>query len=70
MTAPVTRKYTGNGSTATYTVTSGCTVDNVLVFQNGLHQTPTDDYTVSGTVLTFVTAPVSGDAIVIRELPR
>jgi hypothetical protein len=66
----VTRKYTGTGSQVNFTVTSGCTVDNVLVFQQGIHQTPTDDYTVSGTTLTFTTAPASGESVIIRELPR
>ena len=67
--ASVTRNYTGDGSDTTFTVTSGAAVDNVLVFENGVCQKPTTDYTISGTVLTFATAPVSGVAIQIRELP-
>ena len=63
----VTRNYTGDGSTAAFTVTSGTTVDNVLVMENGIVQKPTSDYTISGTTLTFTTAP--GVAIQIRELP-
>ena len=65
----VTRNYTGNGSTSTFTVTSGTSVDDVLVTENGVLQQPTTDYTVSGTTLTFGTAPASGVKIVIRELP-
>jgi hypothetical protein len=42
----VNRSYTGDGSTTTYTVTSGCTVNNILVFINGICQMPTTDYTV------------------------
>jgi len=63
-----TRAYTGDGSTVAFTVTSGQTVDNVLVFLNGVFQRPTTDYTVSGTTLTFGTAPVSADVITIKEL--
>ena len=65
-----TRTATGDGSTAGFTVTSGTTVDDVIVLINGLTQTPTTDYTISGTTLTFGTAPEASDAIVIRELPR
>ena len=64
-----TRTGTGDGSTTTFTVTSGATVDDVIVTENGVVQAPTSDYTISGTTLTFGTAPASGVAIVIRELP-
>ena len=66
----VTRNYTGDGSDTTFTVTSGTAVDNVLVTENGILQRPTNDYTISGTTLTFTTAPADGVAIQIRELPR
>jgi len=65
-----TRSATGDGSTQGFTVTSGVTVDDVLVSVNGVIQRPTTDYTVSGTTLTFSTAPEASDAISIRELPR
>ena len=64
-----TRTATGDGSTTGFTVTSGATVDDVLVTENGVLQAPTTAYTISGTTLTFGTAPASGVAIVIRELP-
>jgi hypothetical protein len=64
----VTRTYSGDGTTVDYTVTSGLTVDSVLVLENGIAQTPTVDYTVTGTTLTFTTAPASGMSIQIREL--
>ena len=64
-----TRTATGDGSTTGFTVTSGATVDDVLVTENGVLQAPTTDYTISGTTLTFGTAPASGVNIVIRELP-
>jgi len=63
-----TRAYTGDGSTVAFTVTNGQTVENVLVFINGVFQRPTTDFGISGTTLTFGTAPVSADVITIKEL--
>ena len=57
-------------STTTFTITSGRTVDDILVFVNGICLTPTDDYTISGTTLTFVTAPAASAEITIRFLPK
>ena len=67
--ASVSRTGTGDGSTTTFTVTNGTTVANTMVFINGLHQRPTTDYTISGTPLTFGTAPAASDRIDVRELP-
>jgi len=64
-----TRTGTGDGATTDFTVTSGATVDSVVVTENGIVQRPTNDYTISGTTLTFTTAPADGVAIQIRELP-
>jgi len=63
-----TRAYTGDGSTVAFTVTDGITVNNTMVFLNGVFQRPTTDYTVSGTTLTFGTAPVAAEVIIIKEL--
>ena len=60
---------TGDGSTTTLTITSGRAVDNVIVDVNGIILTPTDDYTISSTTLTFATAPTSGAEITVRYLP-
>ena len=60
----------GDASTTAFTITSGRTVDDILVFVNGICLTPTDDYTVSGTTLTFVTAPAASAEITIRVLPK
>ena len=65
----VQRDYTGDGSTTTFTVTDGVTVDNTLVIIEGLTMLPTTDYTISGTTLTFTTAPSANDKIDLRELP-
>ena len=67
--ATVQRDYTGDGSTTTFTVTDGVTVDNLLVMNEGLVMLPGTDYTVSGTTLTMTTAPSANDKIDIRELP-
>ena len=64
------RSYTGDGTTVNFTVTSGSTVNNVLVYVAGLAKMPTTDYTITGTTLTFVSAPIGSAVIMIRELPR
>jgi hypothetical protein len=40
----------------------------VIVTENGIVQTPTTDYTITGPTLTFTTAPASEQLIQIREL--
>ena len=65
-----TSKAVGDASTTTFTIASGRTVDDVLVFVNGICLVPTDDYTISGTTLTFVTAPAASAEITIRFLPK
>ena len=59
---------TGDGSTTAFTVVASRTVDDVLVFVNGICLTPTDDYTISSTTLTFTTAPAASAEIVFRYL--
>jgi hypothetical protein len=59
---------TGDGSTTAFTVVAGRTVDDVLVFVNGICLVPTDDYTISSTTLTFTTAPAASAEIVFRYL--
>ena len=60
--------FTGDGSTTTITIDSGHTVNTVLVSVNGFIFIPTTDYTISGTTLTFSTAPTSGAEISVRYL--
>jgi hypothetical protein len=64
----ITETATGDGSTTTLTINSGRNVNDLLVFVNGICLEPTSDYTISGTTLTFVTAPVSAATITIRYL--
>ena len=62
-------KATGDGSDTTFTITSGRAVNDVLVFVNGICLVPTDDYTISGTTLTFAAAPAASAEITFRFLP-
>ena len=66
-----TRSFTGDGSTTAFTISASRTVDDLLVFLNGVAMKPTTDYTVAGTTLTMVgAAPASASSIVVRELPK
>ena len=60
---------TGDGTDTTFTISSGRSVEDVLVFVNGFQLTPTTDYTISGTTLTFQTAPANSAEITYRYLP-
>jgi len=65
---PTTTNATGDGSTVAFTLTNiNNDVDSIMVFLNGVLQRPTTDYSVSGTTLTFGTAPAAADAITIKE---
>ena len=61
--------FTGDNSTTQFTIVTGHTVHSILVVMNGLVLRPTTDYTVSGTTLTFTSAPGLGDEIDVRYLP-
>jgi hypothetical protein len=63
-----TTTFTANGVQNTASVTSGMTVNSVIVTFDGVVQTPTTDYTISGTTLTFTTAPEANLLVQIREL--
>ena len=60
--------FTGDGSTTAFTITAGHTVNSILVTENGVLQKPTTDYGVSGTTLTFTTAPANTVQIGVRYL--
>ena len=64
----VTRSMTGDGSTVALTITTGHNVNSLIVTENGVVQRPTTDYTVSGTTLTFTSAPASGVIVRVKEL--
>tara|TARA_B100000035_G_scaffold303763_1_gene302705 strand:- start:415 stop:1923 length:1509 start_codon:yes stop_codon:yes gene_type:complete len=61
-------QYTGNGSLATYTIPADHSEHSLLVILDGLILPPAD-YSVSGTTLTFGSAPLNGQQIDIRYLP-
>ena len=56
----------GNGSTTIYTLTNApASTSEARVFLDGILQILTTDYTISGTTLTFVTAPALGQNITV-----
>ena len=61
-------QYTGNNSTTAYTIPAGHTANSVLVVLDGLILPPSD-YSVSGTTLTFGSAPLLNQSIDIRYMP-
>ena len=63
-----TRTFIGNSTTNTFVVSSGFTQDSILVFENGIAQVPTTDYTYDLGVLRFVTPPATNVVIHVREL--
>ena len=64
----ITDAFTGDASTVAFTINSGRNVNDILVFVNGSLMIPTTDYTVSGTTLTFVSAPALAAVIQVRYL--
>ena len=68
-TVTVNANLTGDGSTTAFTIgTSGRTANNILVTVNGIVFHPSDDYTLSGTTLTFTVAPSADAEIRVRYL--
>jgi hypothetical protein len=59
---------TGNNVATTFVLNRDATADGILVTINGISQTPTVDYTVSGNALTFTSAPYTGDVMQVRFL--
>ena len=66
----VNANLTGDGSTTGFTIgTSSRTQNDILVTVNGVVFHPSDDYTLSGTTLTFTTPPSASAEIRVRYLP-
>lgn len=63
--APTLTWYTGNTGT-TVTISDTSSANLVKIYKNGLLLQPTEDYTISGTTLTLVTALVSTDKITVE----
>lgn len=56
---------TVNGSNTVFTLANTPTSGTVRVYLRGLRRKLTTEYTISGTTLTFVTAPLTGDFIIV-----
>ena len=71
-TLATSQTFNGDNSTVAFTLSTltgsdSYTVAGVLVMLNGVVQQPTVVYGISGTTLTFTTAPASGDLIEVRK---
>ena len=65
-TSAVNQQFTGDGSTTDFTLSQDPkSENNTHVYINGVYQQKTD-YTVTGTTLTFDTAPTNGDIIEVN----
>ena len=67
------QNFTGTGSQTNFTVARSYGTgmsDRLAVIVNGFRQTVTTDYTVSGTTLTFVTAPINAATIVVKRIKK
>ena len=65
-TTAVNQQFTGDGTTAGFTLSQDPkSENNTQVYINGVYQQKTD-YTVTGTTLTFDTAPTNGDIIEVN----
>ena len=53
--------FSGNGSTTAFTLSNApATLASMFVFISGVAQRPTTDYTIAGSVITFIPAPPTG----------
>ena len=57
---------TPDGSTSTYVLDQSTTADSILVSMNGVSQTPSVDYTVTGNSISFTTTPLDTDIVQVR----
>jgi len=65
-TSVVSQSITPNGSTNAFVLTSSTTTSGVIVSLNGVIQSPTTAYGVSGNVITFTETPLTTDIIDVR----
>lgn len=68
--SPITRTFTGDGTTLNFDIiTTVSSVNNLVVTVNGIQQEPFYSYTiVNGNIVSFDEAPESGDRIQVRIL--
>ena len=63
--------FTGDGSTLTFTLNAtGMTAEGLAVFFDGVRKTAYDDYSVSGTTITFVLKPANNEAITVGQINK
>ena len=63
--------FTGDGSTLTFTLNAtGMTAEGLAVFFDGVRKTAYNDYSVSGTTLTFVLKPANNSAIAVGQINK
>jgi len=63
--------FTGDGSTLTFTLNAtGMTAEGLAVFFDGVRKTAYNDYSVSGTTLTFVLKPANNVAITVGQINK
>ena len=63
--------FTGDGSTLTFTLNAtGMTAEGIAVFFDGVRKTAYNDYSVSGTTLTFVLKPANNVAITVGQINK
>ena len=63
--------FTGDGSTLTFTLNAtGMTAEGVAVYIDGVKKTAYNDYSVSGTTLTFVLKPANNGAITVGQINK
>ena len=58
--------YNGNGTGTSYTLSQSSTTNGAIVTINGVTQQPTTVYSISGSTLTFTSAPANNDLIEVR----
>lgn len=59
--------FTGDGTDTTFTLANhGVPTNSAFVFVNGSAMKPTTDYAISGSVLTFTSAPANSAVILVR----
>ena len=63
--------FTGDGSTLTFTLNAtGMTAEGLAVFFDGVRKIAYDDYSVSGTTLTFVLKPANNSSITVGQINK
>lgn len=61
--------FTANGTQTTFTLTNSVSnQNNVIVTLDGVVQVPTTHYSISGTTLTFTSAPIANTTVEARSM--